>query len=306
VGLAVGPDIRYVYIEKNGAYVVMAHDRLSTLAPDASVLGEFPGRQLVGAEYEPLFSVPAITNHKGKKYLVLPADFVTTTEGTGIVHTAVMYGEDDFALGQKEGLPMVQLLNANGTYNDLVPEFIRGEYLKKGERMIKEDLENKNLLFAREMHTHSYPHCYRCGTPLIYNAVGSWFINIQKIKQKMLKENERINWVPAHLKQGRFRHIMENAPDWTISRNRFWASPLPIWKEKGGKELIVVGSVEDLLKKTKRSGNSYFVMRHGEAMHNIDHLWDSAGRPDNHLTERGRQMVRDSAEALKKLIDNLN
>jgi isoleucyl-tRNA synthetase len=303
VGLAVGPDIRYVYIEKNGAYVVMAHDRLSTLAPDASVLGEFPGRQLVGAEYEPLFSVPAITNHKGKKYLVLPADFVTTTEGTGIVHTAVMYGEDDFALGQKEGLPMVQLLNANGTYNDLVPEFIRGEYLKKGERMIKEDLENKNLLFAREMHTHSYPHCYRCGTPLIYNAVGSWFINIQKIKQKMLKENERINWVPAHLKQGRFRHIMENAPDWTISRNRFWASPLPIWKEKGGKELIVVGSVEDLLKKTKRSGNSYFVMRHGEAMHNIDHLWDSAGRPDNHLTERGRQMVRDSAEALKKHTD---
>lgn len=300
VGLAVGPDIVYVYIEKNGEYLVMAQDRLTAVAPGANVLGEFPGRQLVGAEYEPLYSVPAITNHKGKKYIVLPAEFVTTTDGTGIVHTAVMYGEDDFALGQKEGLPMVQLLNSNGTYNDLVPEFIRGEYIKKAEKSIKEDLESKNLLFSREMHTHSYPHCWRCGTPLIYNAVASWFINIQKIKQKMLKENERINWVPAHLKDGRFKHIMENAPDWTISRNRFWASPLPIWKEKGGKELIVVGSVEELLKKTKRSGNEYFVMRHGEALHNVDHTWDSTGRADNHLTERGRSMARESAEALKK------
>ncbi len=143
VALAVGPDIRYAYVEQNGEYLVVAEDRLDAVVPHTASLGEFPGRQLVGAEYEPLFSVPAITNHKGKKYLVLGADFVTTTEGTGIVHTAVMYGEDDFALGQKESLPMVQLLNANGTYNDLVPEFVRGEYLKKAEKLIKE--KNKRI-----------------------------------------------------------------------------------------------------------------------------------------------------------------
>jgi isoleucyl-tRNA synthetase len=123
---------------------------------------------------------------------------------------------------------------------------------------------------------------------------------VQKVKQKMLKENERINWVPAHLKHGRFKHIMENAPDWTISRNRFWASPLPIWKERGGKDMMVIGSIEELLKKTKRSGNSYFVMRHGEAMHNIDHTWETKGNPENHLTERGRQMALESALTLKK------
>lgn len=303
VGLAVGPEISYVFVEQNGEYLVMAFDRYEAVASGAHILGEFPGKQIIGAEYEPLFSVPAVNNHKGKKYMVLGADFVTTTEGTGIVHTAVMYGEDDFALGQKEGLPMVQLLNANGTYNDLVPEFIRGEYIKKAEKMIKQELEEKGLLFSREMHTHSYPHCYRCGTPLIYNAVASWFINVQKIKQKMLKENERVNWVPAHLKQGRFRNIMENAPDWTISRNRFWASPLPIWKERGGKEMMVIGSVDELLKKTKRSGNKYFVMRHGEAMHNITHTWESKGDPKNHLTERGRQMALESAIKLKQHSD---
>jgi isoleucyl-tRNA synthetase len=303
VGLAVGPEIKYVFFERNGEYLVAAKERLEAVAPHAAVLGEFFGRQLIGAEYEPLYTVPAIAAHKGKKYVVLPADFVTTAEGTGVVHTAVMYGEDDFALGQKEGLPMVQLLNSNGTYTDLVPEFIRGEYIKKAEKLIKEDLEKKDLLFGKANHTHSYPHCWRCGTALIYNAVGSWFINIQKIKQRMLKENERINWVPAHLKEGRFKHIVDNAPDWTISRNRFWASPLPIWKEKGGSGMMVIGSVEELLKKTKRSGNTYLVMRHGEAQSNVEHVFDSTGRADNHLTERGRQLVLESALNLKKKTD---
>ena len=312
VGLAVGADIPYVLMEQNGEYLVVAKERAAvlqllsqkssgspqTFAQEAAA--SLLGRQLVGAEYEPLYRIPAVEAHKGKKHVVLAADFVTTTDGTGIVHTAVMYGEDDFALGQKEGLPMVQLLNANGTYNDNAPEFVRGEYIKKAEKRIKEDLEQKGLLFSRENHTHSYPHCWRCGTALIYNAVASWFINIQKIKAKMLSENRRVNWIPAHLKEGRFKHNVESAPDWTISRNRFWASPLPIWKEKGGKGLMVVGSIEELLEKTKKSGNKYFVMRHGEAMHNVNHTWDSAGHPDNHLTERGREMARASAEKLKQ------
>ena len=298
VGLAVGADIPYVLMEQNGEYLVVARERAVQVT--GTVAGELPGRQLVGAEYEPLYRIPAVEAHKGKKHIVLAADFVTTTDGTGIVHTAVMYGEDDFTLGQKENLPMVQLLNANGTYNDNAPEFIRAEYIKKASKRIIEDLEQKGLLFSRGDHTHSYPHCWRCGTALIYNAVASWFINIQKVKEKMLSENQKINWVPAHLKDRRFKHIVESSPDWTISRNRFWASPLPIWKEKGGKGLMVIGSVEELLEKTKRSGNKYFVMRHGEAASNVEDRLDSTGRPDNHLTEKGREQVTKTADSLKQ------
>lgn len=305
VALAVGADIRYVLVEQNGEYLLMAQERAAVLGllsqkSSGKLAGELFGRQLVGAEYEPLYRIGAAEAHKGKKHTVLAADFVTTTEGTGIVHTAAMYGEDDFALGQKEGLPMVQLLSANGTYNDNAPEFVRGEYFKKAEKLIKEDLEGRGLLFARAAHTHSYPHCWRCGSALIYNAVASWFINIGKVKQKMLAENAKTNWAPAYLRDGRFKNIVENAPDWTISRNRFWASPLPIWKEKGGKNLMVIGSVDELLQKTKKSGNSYFVMRHGEAQSNVEHVFDSAGREDNHLTQRGQQGVLESALKLKK------
>ncbi len=288
VALAVGKDISYVVVQEGVEHLLMAAERM----PEGSkVVKALMGAELLGVEYEPLFAVPAIAGVKGKKYVVVAGDFVTTADGTGIVHIAPMYGEDDFALGQKEKLPMVQLLNANGTYNDLVPEALRGQYLKKGEKFIKEDLEKRGLLYKKEPHTHSYPHCYRCGTPLIYNAVGSWFINIQKVKAKMLSENEKITWVPEHLKHGRFKNNLENAPDWTISRNRFWASPLPIWKEKKGDKVMVVGSIDELTKKTKRSGNKYFVMRHGQAKSNVDQIFDSKGDPNNHLTEEGKAGV---------------
>ncbi|MBY0294209.1 class I tRNA ligase family protein, partial [Patescibacteria group bacterium] len=260
----------------------------------------------VGIEYEPLFDVPPL---KGpRSYKVWSADFVTAGEGTGIVHTAVMYGEDDFALGMKEKLPMVQMLEPNGHYNTIVPEFIRGKFIKQGEKEIIADLEARGLLHGKEAHTHSYPHCYRCGAALIYNAVASWFLNIQKVKSKMLSENDKIYWFPQHLKHGRFRNIVESAPDWTISRNRFWASPLPIWKEKQsatgqpleGKKLMVVGSLEELLAKTKKSGNKYFVMRHGQAQSNVAQVFDAGKDAKNHLTDVGKETVLATAVQLKK------
>ena len=307
VALAVGPDVDYVTIEKKdggtGPLVrfILAKDRLKTIfgSDELKIVKEQKGIELIGIEYEPLFDVPKIATAPEKKYLVVSADFVTTDEGTGIVHTAVMYGEDDYALGLKEGLPMVQLLNPNATYNDDAPEFLRGQYIKKAEQIIKEDLEARDLLFAKAPNTHSYPHCYRCGTPLIYNAVSSWFINIQEMKQKMLAENEKIDWVPAHLKDGRFKHNVETAPDWTISRNRFWASPLPIWKDSKG-NVTVIGSLEELKKYTKKSGNAYFVMRHGEAENNVKGI-ASNDLSVNPLTEKGKTEVRATARTLSHI-----
>lgn len=253
VALAVGDDIDYVVIEKKDEGVgdvvrfILAKERLEDVFGEDgySVVEEKKGKDLVGLEYEPLFNIPAISE-SDKAHKVYSADFVTTGEGTGIVHTAVMYGEDDFELGKKENLPMVQLLNNNATYNEQVPEFIKGQHIKKAGPLIIDDLEKRSLLFESSENTHSYPHCYRCGTPLIYNALSSWFIDIQSVKEKMLEENEKINWIPEHLKDGRFKHIVENAPDWTISRNRFWASPLPIWKCESCAEIAVIGSALEL------------------------------------------------------------
>ncbi|MBP9816737.1 MAG: class I tRNA ligase family protein [Candidatus Pacebacteria bacterium] len=298
VGLAVGPEIAYALYEKEGASLIAAKERAETLGL-SSALKEFTGKELVGIEYEPLYEITKAAAHNGKKWMVLPADFVTTTDGTGVVHTAVIYGEDDYALGLKEGLPMIPLLNPNGTYNTEAPAFVQGQYIKKAEPLIKEDLEKRGLMFARAMNTHSSPHCYRCGTALIYNAVSSWFINIQEIKAKLLSENEKITWMPEHLKHGRFKHILEGAPDWTISRNRFWASPLPIWKNPKG-EVTVVGSLDELKSLTKKSGNTYYSLRHGEADSNVDRRISADPTEPVHLTEEGKAQVAKAAEELKK------
>lgn len=297
VALAVGTDIEYLLTQYQGVTLISATGSGIT---GNDIGKKVRGRDLIGIEYEPVFDVPQLKSEKS--YKVQTADFVTTKDGTGIVHIAPMYGEDDFQLGQREGLPMVQLLNANGTYNDSAPEFIRGIYLRDANKDIKKNLEERSLLHDRKNHTHSYPHCWRCGTPLIYNAVSSWFINIQKVKARMIEENQKINWVPEHLKNGRFGKILESAPDWTISRNRFWASPLPIWKSKEGK-VMVIGSLGELKEKAKKSGNMYFVMRHGEAESNVSNILSCDPTANVHLTEKGKKDVRESSEKLKGTID---
>lgn len=290
VALAVGEEIEYEVGAQKGERLIYATKLKSKLGIDGDPEqgGLLLGKYLVGIEYEPLYDIKPMQSEKSHR--VYAADFVSTDEGTGIVHTAVMYGEDDFVLGQKEGLPMVQMLAPNGTYLDIAPEFLRGTYIKDAERDIKKDLEARGLLFKRENNTHSYPHCYRCGTPLIYNAVASWFINIQKVKGTMMSENKKIQWVPEHLRDGRFGNIVESAPDWTISRNRFWASPLPIWKSKSGK-VLVIGSLDELKKRVKKSGNTYFVMRHGESDTNVRGVVSGNTDAPFHLTVQGRAQV---------------
>ncbi|MCX6747680.1 MAG: class I tRNA ligase family protein, partial [Candidatus Nomurabacteria bacterium] len=155
-------------------------------------------------------------------------------------------------------------------------------------------------LFAKEKIVHSYPHCMRCDTPIIYYALPSWFINIQKVKADILKSAESMTWVPAHLKEGRFKHITENAPDWNISRNRYWATPLPIWKCETCEKMHFVSSVEDLKNKSKKSGNKYFVMRHGGTEGNRDDKVSYKDQAEDNLTEEGKNEVMKTAESIKE------
>lgn len=248
VALAVGADITYVVIQQGDESYVLAKDRLEVVKGEYEIVGEVKGKKLEGIAYEPLFDIPAIAATGKRAHYVATADFVTVADGTGVVHTAVMYGEDDNNLGVRLDLPMVPLFDQQGVFNVSAPEMVRGVYFKDAEKAIKKDLIARGILFDKFPHTHSYPFCWRCGTALFYNAIPSWFINIQKIQKELIARNEDISWYPEHLKHGRFLKGLQNAPDWNISRNRYWATALPFWRCEAGAcgYVTCVGSLEDL------------------------------------------------------------
>lgn len=256
VALAVGKDVAYTALRIKGedGLLIMASALVEKVLKDREieiVHKDLKGSGLEGLYYEPLYEIGAVVDSGNKAWYVATADFVTTDDGTGVVHTAVIYGEDDYALGLNLDLPQVPLLNSSAKYNQDAPEFLQGKYIKDAENEIITDLHKRNLLFKKEKYSHSYPFCWRCETPLIYNAISAWFINIQKNKQKLIEANENISWYPENLKHGRFKNILETAPDWNISRNRYWATPLPFFKCQKCSKVDCIGSIKELRERSR-------------------------------------------------------
>jgi isoleucyl-tRNA synthetase len=242
--LAINKELMYVKIKVGKEYYILAKDRLETIKEEYKVMETFKGNVLIDKEYEPLYHIK--TDKKGH-YIINGGNEVSAEEGTGVVHMA-LYGEFDYKMIKKYNLPFIQHINKSGKVH-LGPDEFKQLWFKDADKKVLEDLEQRNLIISAENYTHSYPFCYRCDTPLFYNALDSWFIDIQKVKDRLLAKNKDINWYPENIKEGRFKHILETAPDWTISRNRFWATAIPVWKCDKGNHLTVVGSIKELQEK---------------------------------------------------------
>lgn len=255
VALAVGGKIDYVKIKLKEDNLILAKERLAEVLKEESyqIISEFKGEDLSGLEYEPLFSIDSIKKEAEKEgvkaYQILPADFVTTSDGSGVVHTAVMYGEDDYNLGIEHNLPAIHTVDESGRFlSDLSAYNLAGKFVKNGEteKIILDHLRTSASLFKEEVYEHDYPFCWRCDTPLLYYAKDSWFIAVSEVKEELIKNGNDINWVPDHIKAGRFGEWLNNVKDWAISRERYWGTPLPIWECEKCQTHKVIGSFEEL------------------------------------------------------------
>jgi len=279
VALAVGPRIDYVKVEFEGKKYILAKANVEQIfeGREFKIVSAVKAKDLESKKYKPLFDyfVSADLENKAEPsgsaandaeakasatrgsgdgwqniYTIQLADFVTVEDGTGVVHIAPGFGEDDMNLGKEKNLPMIKHVDPTGRFTSEVRDFA-GEPVKPKEDTqamdvkIVEYLDKKGLIFAQEKFNHSYPLCWRCDTPLLNYATSSWFVRVTEIKKDLIKNNEKINWVPPHLKEGRFGRWLEEAKDWAISRSRYWGAPLPVWQADDG-EQICVGSVEEL------------------------------------------------------------
>ena len=329
VALAVNPELNYVCVStksdtgvENYIIAESLFELLKTkkILPDDTelLLSKKPltGNDLTGLSYEPVFdyykkegTLELHEKERGNIWKVYTAPFVTAEDGTGIVHIAPAYGDDDMKLSKTYSLPVIKHVGFDGLFVDLITE-MKGKPAKPKDDHQSADIEiikiltQKGVLLAKEKMTHSYPHCWRCETPLINFATTSLFVRTTSLKSKLIEENNKINWVPKEIGSGRFGEWLENIRDWAISRTRYWGAPVPMWKSDSGK-IEILGSYAELKEKIRQSSNNnkYVLMRHGEAESNVKDIINAHDLNLYGLTEKGVEQAKESALKLKGEIE---
>ncbi|MBL1434093.1 class I tRNA ligase family protein [Candidatus Wolfebacteria bacterium] len=308
---AVHSDLTYVKVKVTGSEkldgtYILSKEKLSLFEEvEHTVLEEMKGKDLVGKEYEPPFNYYKDKDIEGKEnaWKIYAADYVTEESGTGAVHIAPAFGAEDLELAQKFGIPIVHHINKSGKFVDEVTDF-KGMDAKPKDDHQATDIEiikylaHAGKLFKKEKIKHSYPHSWRTDEPLLNYAMDSWFVNAPKITKKLVAENEKVNWVPKEIGSKRFGNWLKGGKEWSISRSRFWGAPLPVWESKEGSR-IVLGGIEDLKKNVKKSGNTYTIMRHGEAQTNAAGMLTHNDSIPSDLTDAGRAKALETAKELQ-------
>ncbi len=281
------------------------------------IVEECKGSELVGKRYEPPFDYHSNREFEGKEnaWQILHADYVELgEEGTGAVHLAPAYGADDMELAQEHGVPLAHHVDETGHFMDFVTDFA-GQLVKPkdddeaGVMHIDADIEivkalqANGKLFKKENIKHSYPHCWRCDTPLLNYATTSWFVEVTKIKDQLVEENKTVKWVPDHVGTSRFGKWLDGARDWAVSRQRYWGAPLPIWRNPETKEVKIFGSLAELQEFVPKSGNTYTIVRHGQAQSNVADIISANKENDDNLTEQGKKQVEESVQKINQDVD---
>lgn len=312
---AVNKDLEYVKVQVEDEYFVLAKGRLAQLGDLAyEVVAEMPGSDLVGRKYQPPFAYLQQQNldQADMAWTIYHADYVELgEEGTGAVHIAPAFGEDDLNLAKENGVPIIHHVDESGHFKDFVTDFAGRLVKPKDDEATQVDhkdtdieilrfLQQSGKIFKKENITHSYPHCWRCETPLLNYATTSWFVRVSDMKDRLVSVNDQVNWVPDHVGSNRFGRWLEGARDWAISRQRYWGAPLPIWRNPETKEIKVFGSLEELQEYVPKHDNRYFIARHAEAKSNLDGSINCVVGLDNGLTERGKEQCANIAKQIQE------